>query len=88
MRRLVNVTEVEDDGFVSLMGKKVLVTCARYAYAGVLSGVNETCISISNPSIVYETGPWGATSWKDAQSLNVPEIFIQVAAIESFMEGK
>jgi len=88
MKRTVNVTEIEDDGFISLLGKKIFVLCARYSYAGILSGVNESCICISNPSVVYETGAWTSITWKDAQAMGTKELFVQTSAIESFMEGK
>ncbi len=85
MIKLVNDTE---EGTISLIGKKVLVTCARYAYAGILSGVNDVEIMLTDPAVVYETGAWTAPEWKDAQKMGVKKIYIQRGAIEVVVEGK
>ena len=88
MKRVVKVQEIEADGLVSLLGKKIYVQGCRYSYSGILSGVNDDCICIENPGIVYETGQWELDNWKDVQSLGVSECFVQKAAIEMVMEGK
>jgi hypothetical protein len=45
-------------------------------------------VLISNPAIVYETGAFTDKKYKDEQSLNVPEFYIQKNCIESFGELK
>ena len=82
------VLEVDNDGLMKLMGENICVIACRYIYAGVLDGVNDDCICLKNPKIVYETGAWSQPDWQDAQELGVDEIFIQTSSIESFMEGK
>jgi len=55
----------------------------NYIYTGDLTGVNDSCVLLSNAAIVYETGPLTDGKWKDAQSLP-GEWYVQTAAIESF----
>jgi hypothetical protein len=85
MKKKVEVQEVADEGLVALLNKKVLVFCLNYIYTGELEGVNDTCILLKNPSIVYETGAFNTTSFKDAQKLP-HSLYIQTSAIESFGE--
>lgn len=81
MKRLV---EDKDGGLTSLLGKRVTFFCANYIYAGDLVGVNETCVEIENPSIVYETGGLDREKNENEQSLCTPTWFIQMGLIESF----
>ena len=79
----VKVIEVEDEGLVSLLGKTVTFFCANYIYTGVLEGVNTTCVKLSSPKIVYETGDFSEKNWKDAQSLP-NDLYVQLGLVESF----
>lgn len=78
------VIEVPDEGLVSLMGKTVLLMCANYFYTGKLVGINESCVELQSPSIVYETGDWQKDGWTDAQRLKADVWYVQVASIESY----
>ena len=86
MKRVV--VETNESAFESLMGKTVTLMCANYFYTGELVGVNDTCVALKDPKIVYETGDWSDAGWGDAQSLPTDELYIQMAAIESFGELK
>jgi hypothetical protein len=77
------VVEVETEGLLSLLGKRITVFCANYIYTGKLEGVNDTCIKLSSPKIVYETGAFNESHWKDAQDLP-NDLYIQCGLIESF----
>lgn len=77
------IEEKEGEGFEKLLGEKITVFCANYIYTGKLMGVNETCILLTDPSIVYETGSFSEKHWKDAQALP-HDWYILVNAIESF----
>ena len=81
------VEQVEGEGLDALLGEPIALFCANYIYAGVLTGVNETCVLLSDPKIVYETGPLTDKAWKDAQPLPSPW-YVQTSAIESFGRGK
>jgi len=81
MRKLV---EVAGEGLESLLGELVTLFCVNYFYTGTLTGVNETCVLIADPKIIYETGAWTNATWKDAQSLCTDELFVQTSAIEAF----
>jgi len=79
----VLIEQVEGNGMESLMGKQVTLFCMNYIYTGKLIGVDTTCVLLSDPKIVYETGAFIEKNWKDAQAV-CPELYIQIAAIESF----
>lgn len=80
MKKLI---EVSDEGLEGLLGEQVTFLCMNYFYTGTLVGVNDTCVRLDNPSIIYETGEWSTKSWEDAQALP-GTIYVQIAAIESF----
>ena len=81
MKKLIE--QVEGEGFEALLGETITVFCLNYIYTGKLTGVNDSCILLESPKIVYETGPFNEPSWKDAQSL--PNcLYIQTGCIESF----
>ena len=77
------VIEVEDEGLVSLLGQTITLFCANYIYTGKLEGVNSTCVKLSSPKIVYETGSFTEKNWKDAQALP-NDLYIQLGLVESF----
>ena len=79
----VKVVEVEQEGFLALLGQTITVFCTVYIYTGKLVGVNDTCIKLEEPKIVYETGAFTEKNWKDAQKLP-NSLYIQMNMIESF----
>ncbi len=83
MRKVVQTIEADGEGLMKLLGEKVTLLCANYFYTGTLVGVNETCVLLEQPSIVYETGAWHEKGWKDAQALP-GAIYVMTAAIEAF----
>ena len=82
------VVEVDNEGLNALLGKSVMLMCANYFYTGELVGVNDTCVKIKNPMIVYDTGAWSSGERADAQNMHVDVWYVQIAAIESFGEGR
>lgn len=84
MKKLVEVQEVANEGLVSLLGEKITLFCLNYIYTGKLVGVNDTCILLEDPAIVYETGKFSDSSYKDVQSLSVKEFYVSMNCIESF----
>ena len=77
------LVDVPNEGFIALIGETITCFCAVYIYTGKLVGVNEECIKLENPAIVYETGAFSEKQWKDAQKLP-NEIYIQKGMIEAF----
>ena len=77
------VTEVAGEGLEKLLGERITIFAANYIYTGILSGVNESCVLLTQAAVVYETGPFGDKKWKDAQDLS-DEWYVQIHAIESF----
>ena len=77
------VQEVSGEGLEKLLGERVTLFCLNYIYTGILSGVNETCVLLTDAAIVYETGAFSDKQWKEAQSL--PNgWYVQIPCIESF----
>lgn len=85
MKKVVTVTEVDGEGLIGLLGKKVMLFCLNYIYTGVLAGVNNTCVLLEDPAIVYETGAFNNKTFTDAQKLPFNH-YVQISAIESFCE--
>lgn len=83
MKKLVQVQEVEGEGLMALIGQRVTLFCMNYIYTGNLTGVNNTCVLLEDPAIVYETGDFTDKEWENAQSLP-NSLYVQIAAIESF----
>jgi hypothetical protein len=81
MKKLIE--QVEGEGLEALLGEQVTFFCMNYIYTGKLIGVNETCVLLQDPKIVYETGAFSDKGWKDAQPV-CAQLYIQTAAIESF----
>lgn len=77
------IKEVEGEGLDKLLGERVTLFCANYIYTGTLSGVNDTCVLLTDAAIVYETGAFDNKSWKDAQKLP-NDWYVQRSFIESF----
>lgn len=88
MKKLVNVVEVEGEGFDALLGEDVMLFGLNYIYAGKLTGVNESFVQLSDARIVYETGSFDSKGYKDAQKLPGETWYVQRGAIESFGRGK
>lgn len=86
MKRIIE--ETENQGLESLLGERVLLLCAGYFYEGKLTGVNEQCVELSDPSIVYETGAFTDKTYKDIQRLHTDTWFVSIPLIESFGRSK
>jgi len=85
MKRLIE--ENENDGLLSLMGKRVTFWCVNYIYTGKLIGVNDVEVRLTDAAVVYETGPLTEPNWKDAEPLPHDQ-FIRLSAVESYGELK
>jgi hypothetical protein len=67
LKKLAPVVEVNDEGMVEFLGKKVEVWCGNYIYTGTLEGLNSTYMKVSNCAVVYETGKLDESSYQDRQ---------------------
>ena len=81
MRKIVE--EVSGEGLEKLLGERITCFCANYIYTGKLSGINETCILLTEAAIVYETGAFTEKYWKDAQPLP-NDWYVTLQSVESF----
>lgn len=84
MKQVVTITEVEGEGLESLLNETVTLFCLNYIYTGKLVSVNDKFVKLQNPKIVYETGQFNSSEWKDAQQLPKEFWYVQTSAIESF----
>lgn len=69
MKKAIQVQEVEGEGLLALLGQRVTLFCMNYFYTGDLIGVNDDCVLLKNPQIVYETGGYTTKSWANAEPL-------------------
>ena len=83
MKKIVSVQEVDGEGLVGLMGQRVTLFCANYIYNGNLTGVNDTCVLLEDAGIVYETGSFIDSKWKDYQRV-ADKIYVTTSSIEMF----
>jgi hypothetical protein len=83
----IRVQEIESEGLLALLGKRITLLCVNYIYTGELVGINESCVKLKDAAIVYETGELGSSTWKDAQKLP-KDWYVQLSAVESFGELK
>ena len=82
------VEESEGEGLEGLLGERVILMCMNYFYTGILIGVNESCVKLKEPQIIYETGEWTEKNWKDSQHLPCDPFYVQSGSIESFGKVK
>jgi hypothetical protein len=52
----VLVDEVKGEGLEKLTGEIVTLYCNSYIYSGLLSGVNDTCVKLSNALLLRALG--------------------------------
>jgi hypothetical protein len=78
------IIDVQDEGLVSLLGQNITLLCEAYFYTGKLVGVNDFCVKLENPAIVYETGEWNTPAYTDQQKLPCKHLYVEVNKIESF----
>ncbi len=84
MKVVTNISEVEDEGMLALIGENVEIFCGIYIYAGMLVGVNDTCVKLQKPHVVFETGNFTDKTYKDAQPMGKEYHYIATGFIESF----
>ena len=87
MKKLVQVEEVDNEGFIGLLGQEITIFCMNYIYAGKLTGVNIEYVKLENAHIVYSTGAFTDKSYSDAQKIS-EEFYVQKNSIESFGKTK
>ena len=81
MKKIVEDTNPE--GLEKFLGERITLYCLNYIYTGKLSGVNTDCVLLTDPAVVYETGPYREKHWKDAQPLP-HDFYVMRQAIEGF----
>lgn len=82
------IIEVSEEGLDAFLGQEILVFGVNYIYSGILEGINGTFIKLVNAGIVYETGSFAESGYKDKQMLPQETAYVMLSAIESFTSGK
>ena len=77
------MSDEEGTGFDTLLNKVITIFSLNYIYTGKLIEINDSCILLDSPSIIYETGEFSAKEWKDAERLP-NQLYVQLNCIESF----
>ena len=77
------IVEETGEGLEKLLGERITLFCMNYIYTGKLSGVNTTCVLLTDPCIVYETGAFSDKAWKDAQALP-HDLYVMLSCVEAF----
>lgn len=77
------IVEETGEGLEKLLGERITLFCLNYIYTGKLAGVNATCVLLTEPAIVYETGEFTSKQWKDAQALP-HDVYVMLACVEAF----
>ena len=68
------VEEVGGEGLDKLLGERVTLFCANYIYTGQLTGVNDTCVLLTDAGVVYETGSFGDKAWKEMVPAGISDL--------------
>jgi hypothetical protein len=87
MKKIVTVTEVENEGFMAFMGKRILIMAQSFFYDGILSGVNEKCVLLEDAYIVLSAGDFQKKGYDCAEKIDGP-CYVAIPAVESFMSSK
>lgn len=87
MKKVINVTEVENEGFDAFLGQKITVYCFGFIYTGILEGVNDKFIKLNGAKIVYDTGSHQSKDWQTAEPMP-GSWYVMISAIESFGDFK
>lgn len=85
MKKIIEV-DSKMVGLEALLGEPVVLFCLNYIYAGKLMGVNKTQVLLEDGGIVYETGAFGDSKWKDFQKIGT--VYVRKNMIEAYARGK
>ena len=77
------LVENKNEGLLSLVGQRVTFFCMNYIYTGKLVGVNTRDIKLEEAGIVYETGEFSSSQWRDFQKLPHP-IYVRLNSVEAY----
>ena len=72
------------NGLAALVGQNVTLFCLNYIYTGTLVAVDDHQVKLEDAKIVYETGAFTDTNWKDAQPLPTGVWYVRTSAVESY----
>jgi len=81
--KMKTIVETTGGGLEGLLGERITVWCCNYIYAGVLEGVGDHDIKLTDASIVYETGPITDSGFENAEKLP-SDWYVRTSAIESY----
>lgn len=82
-KRVVETDEIED-AFEILLGETIVLICDGYIYSGELIAITGNTLELRDAVLVYETGKWSDSQWKDAQSLPGESWKVERRKVESW----
>ena len=83
MKKVIEVQEVPNEGLAAFLGHSVTLLCENYFYTGTLTGINDVCVLLESPTIVYETGAWVDKAYKTHEKLP-SALYVMIHKIEAF----
>lgn len=69
IRKYTQVEENDGTHLENYGGEQVLLKCMNYFYHGVLTEINEESVKLDNAYVVFETGDYSSSDYKDKQAL-------------------
>jgi hypothetical protein len=81
------ILETNESNLEFYLGKKIVIYCCRYIYAGTLINIDDFSIKLTDAGIVYETGEHNAKNWERFEPIKKDHC-VALQSIESFGEFK
>lgn len=88
MKKIVTVTEVENEGLESFLGKRIFIVAQSYFYAGTLTGINTSCVLLEDALFILESGDFQKKGYANAEKIPGGKLYVQKSSIECFFESK
>lgn len=88
MKKVVTVQEVEGEGLEKFLDKRIMLICNSYFYVGTLTGINKTCVLLTDAKFVLESGNFEERGLGYAEKVPGGSCYVQLSAIEAFFESK
>lgn len=88
MKKIVTVTEVENEGLEFFLGKRIFIIAQSYFYCGTLTGINTGCVLLEDASFVLESGNFEEKGIKYSEKIPGGKCYVQKSSIEAFFESK
>jgi hypothetical protein len=72
-------------GLHEALNKRVFIMGFRYNFAGIVSAINSTFVTLTKAVIVFDSGDFKDENWAQAESPKSDTIHVAIHAIESWV---